>query len=410
MKTNINRITIQTLLILGITGMHIGQLEAVGFRLPNQDPQGIARGNAFVATADNPSAIYYNPAGITQLEGHHVSLGAYLISPGVDFTSTSGGTAHADSGIQLVPQIHYVYSPEESKFSYGFGVYAPYGLGIDYGSDTPFSTIAQEATLRYVTANPVVAYQVTPEFSVAAGITLNYSNVDLEQNIRGIPGDKFGIDGNDFDIGFNLGFLWQPHENWSFGLNYRSATKMSYDGDAEVEAMIPGLPTGSAEINDVELDFPMFIDIGVSYRPNEKWNLEFNLDWTDWDSVGTAVFEGTPLGDVAFPFNYESSFMYEFGATRYLENDYFVSAGYIYSENSVPDQNFSPLNPDSNLHLGSVGYGHRGENINWTVGYHFAYSKRTVTNNVSTSLIGETANGKYKTLNHAVNFSVSYAF
>ncbi|MGV3756131.1 MAG: hypothetical protein ACO1QS_12175 [Verrucomicrobiota bacterium] len=39
---------------------------AVAFRLPNQDPEGIARGNAFVATADNPSAIYYNPAGITQ--------------------------------------------------------------------------------------------------------------------------------------------------------------------------------------------------------------------------------------------------------------------------------------------------------------------------------------------------------
>ena len=38
---------------------------ADGFRLPNQDPEAIARGNAFTATADNPSAIYYNPAGIT---------------------------------------------------------------------------------------------------------------------------------------------------------------------------------------------------------------------------------------------------------------------------------------------------------------------------------------------------------
>src|SRR5947207_3345244 len=46
---------------------------AVGFRMPNQDPEGIARGNAFVATADNPSAIYYNPAGITQLEGDQLN-------------------------------------------------------------------------------------------------------------------------------------------------------------------------------------------------------------------------------------------------------------------------------------------------------------------------------------------------
>src|SRR5258706_5064204 len=35
--------------------------QAVGFRLPNQDPDAIARGNAFAATADNPSSTYYNP-------------------------------------------------------------------------------------------------------------------------------------------------------------------------------------------------------------------------------------------------------------------------------------------------------------------------------------------------------------
>src|SRR6266576_5722952 len=51
--------------------------KAVGFRLPNQDPEAIARGNAFVATADNPSAIYYNPAGITQLEGNNLRAGIY---------------------------------------------------------------------------------------------------------------------------------------------------------------------------------------------------------------------------------------------------------------------------------------------------------------------------------------------
>src|SRR5262245_56879978 len=47
----------------------------IGFRIPNQDAEAIARGNAFVATADNPSAIYYNPAGITQLEGHNAQIG-----------------------------------------------------------------------------------------------------------------------------------------------------------------------------------------------------------------------------------------------------------------------------------------------------------------------------------------------
>ena len=38
---------------------------ANGLRLSDQDAFATARGEAFVATADNPSAIYYNPAGIT---------------------------------------------------------------------------------------------------------------------------------------------------------------------------------------------------------------------------------------------------------------------------------------------------------------------------------------------------------
>src|SRR5688500_17253838 len=40
---------------------------ALGIRIADQDARATARGNAFTATADNPSAIYYNPAGITQL-------------------------------------------------------------------------------------------------------------------------------------------------------------------------------------------------------------------------------------------------------------------------------------------------------------------------------------------------------
>src|SRR5208282_4068763 len=52
---------------------------ALGVRVPNQDASAIARGNAFVATADDPSAIYYNPAGITQLDGQHVRAGVYGI-------------------------------------------------------------------------------------------------------------------------------------------------------------------------------------------------------------------------------------------------------------------------------------------------------------------------------------------
>src|ERR1700722_13588065 len=85
---------------------------ADGYRLPNQDPEAIARGNAFAASADNPAAIYYNPAGITQIQGQQASAGIYLISTSEKFTSTSGATASVNTDFQPVPQIYYVFSPK----------------------------------------------------------------------------------------------------------------------------------------------------------------------------------------------------------------------------------------------------------------------------------------------------------
>lgn len=399
--------------ILAFTALGMGPLLAVGFRLPNQDPMGIARGNAFVATADNPSAIYHNPAGITQLEGHQLSAGLYFITTNVEFESLAGVSAGTDKTFQAVPQIYYVYSPGGSKWSFGLGVYAPYGLGIDYGKNTPFNTVAESGKLLYASINPVAAYQFTDTLSLAVGLTLNYSESTFERSISdpvialfGLePGAQFKFEGDGFTTGFNAGLLWQPHPQWSFGVNYRSHTEVSYEGDSKPEV---GPAMGGT---NTAIDFPQFVDVGVSFRPNEDWNFEVNVDWTDWDVVNTSTFVGTFAGNVPFPFNYDSSLMYEFGVTRYFDDGWWASAGYIYSENSVPDATLSPLNPDSDLHLGSVGVGKRGEVWSWAVGYHFAYNGgRDVRGNIANPFSGQSANGEFKTFNHAVNVSLRRSF
>jgi long-chain fatty acid transport protein len=379
-------------------------LKAVGYRMPNQDPEAIARGNAFVATADNPSAIYYNPAGITQLEGHHLSLGSYFITTGIDFTAPDGRTASPDSGVQAVPQIYYTYTPKESRWSFGVGLYAPFGLGIDWGSDTPFSTEAEEALLLYATLNPVVAFQVSDSLSLAAGLTINYSEVEFQQALAPGGSGQFRYEGDDVAIGFNLGILYQPHEQWSFGLNYRSRGEMNYEGHSRA-----GFP-GIYQSTNVGIEFPDNIDLGVSYRPSQNWNFEFNIDWTNWEGVNVSTFEGTAFGDVALPFNYEPGFVYELGVTRQLGDGYWISAGYAYSENSVPDQTLTPLNADSNLHIGSIGFGRRSDVWGWSLAYHFAYNGGRKVSGNTPSAAGETSDGNYETFNQALNASYHLRF
>ena len=73
---------------------------ALGFRIPNQDAAATARGNAFTATADNPSAIYYNPAGITQLPGQNMQFGLHVISVNSSYDGPGGIHAESESEIQ----------------------------------------------------------------------------------------------------------------------------------------------------------------------------------------------------------------------------------------------------------------------------------------------------------------------
>lgn len=376
-------------------------MRAVGFRLPNQDPEGIARGNAFAATADNPSAIYYNPAGITQLKGQNVRVGLYLISASTEYESSTGASAETDSSFQAVPQVYYVSSIDDTPLTFGLGIYAPYGLGIDWGKNGPFKTVAQSGKLLYATANPVVAWQIHPTLSIAAGPTINYSKAHFKRAIGLMPNDQFKFEGDDVDYGFNAGLRWQPVEQLAFGLKYFSATTLDYDGKSEAEPYAKPSDTHAA------IDFPQSVTLGVSYRPTENWNLEFDIDWTDWDKLDGVEFEGTFGGPQTLKFNYQSSFMYEFGITRKLGENWFASAGYIYSENSSPDKYFNPLVPDSDLHLVSFGFGRKGERWDWAVGYTFAFNfEREVKGNQAGALV----NGTYETRNHAINVAATFKF
>lgn len=404
MKRKMNRSVSALRWVTSIMGLWALTAQGVGFRLPNQDPDAIARGNAFVATADDPSAIYYNPAGITQVEGVNVRAGVYVVSPGYEYESPTGTKVNANSAPEPVPQFYCAFSPQGFPLSLGLGVYAPYGLSLDWGENTPFRTEAEKGDLTYLTINPVVAWKILPTLSLGIGPTINYSKADFQQGIGLLPGDHFKLSGSGWDYGFNAGVRWQPHEKWALGINYRYATTVEYHGTAETT---PSPPLPASTSASASIRFPQFIVGGVSFRPTKDWNLEFDLDWTDWDSVHQIPIQGTALGNLTLPLNYRSSFMYEFGATRQLGKGYFLSIGYFYSENSSPSKDFNPIIPDTSLHLGSIGVGHKGKRWDWTAAYHFGYNPgREVTGDQSYPL----ANGTYHVFNNAFNLAATLKF
>src|SRR5512134_1577424 len=112
---------------------------AAGFRLPEAGNKANAMAFAFTAQADNPSAIYYNPAGITQLEGNNFALGVtYVKENGGEFTGTTpltGGVTRSETQEDLnffIPNMYYTHTSKARGIAYGVGIFAPFGLGQEY--------------------------------------------------------------------------------------------------------------------------------------------------------------------------------------------------------------------------------------------------------------------------------------
>lgn len=398
-------------------------LGATGFRLPDQDAFATGRGEAFAATADNPSAIYYNPAGITQIQGHSFRAGIYAIDLEPTYQSGAGASFRNRDPLHAAPQLFYVFSPEKFPLSFGLGVYAPFGLGIKWAHDTGFRTVGTEASVASTTISPTVAWKITDTLSIGAGFTANYADIDLRQGIlwpaQGF--DEFRFKGNGWDVGYNVGVLWKACEQFSFGGTFRSGTKIGVKGhtDARNEVAIPfpAVPTFSQRTSaKADFDFPLTFAVGVSYRPSPKWNLEFNADYTGWDALKTVTIRQAAPVPPLFPqnvpvaFNWQSSWYYEFGVTRYFDNGWHVSGGYIFNENSVPDATYQPLVADLDRHFLSVGVGRKGKRVDFDLAYQFGYGPtRTVTGSAP-SPAGQSADGRYSFISHAVFATVGLHF
>jgi len=402
-----------------LTGLcMIPPVQAGGFDVPDQDAFAVGRGMAFVATADNPSAIYFNPAGITQLTGNNLRMGIYAVDLEVNFKSPTGGSFDNQNTLHAIPEFYYTYTLDSLPLSFGLGVYTPFGLSQKWPQETGFRTVSTEGTLNYYTANPVVALKLAPNLSIGAGLTANYACLDLQQGVVWPlqPNDQFRFRGDGWAAGYNLGVLWKPIEKVSLGATFRSATTFNLHGQTEVYNTLPYGPYPAFQQRvdaSAEDNLPLKVISGISYRPTPKWNIEFNADFTDWRSQDHLTIQQTGPGaqPITVPLQWESSWYYEFGATRYLSKSWLVSAGYIFNENSVPDSHYSPLVTDSDRHFFSLGVGYRGKRFDVDLAYQFGYAPtRTVTGSASSIPGGQTANGQYSFMSNALALSVGMHF
>jgi long-chain fatty acid transport protein len=175
---------------------------------------------------------------------------------------------------------------------------------MDWPNTAPFLAAGEAGQITYMRGTAIVAWQIVPTLSIAAGPTLNYSEVELKL----VPGFVNHFQGHATDAGYTAGLLYHPWEQHYFGFTYRSATEMNYNGHT-TDLNSPGFRENVAASADFH--YPETLVFGYSYRPSPKWNLETDVNWTDWSALKHVPMVSSPPQPAAdaVNFNWRPSWM-----------------------------------------------------------------------------------------------------
>jgi long-chain fatty acid transport protein len=383
------------------------RLLADGTRLPSQDDFVIARGYADVATADRPSAVYYNPAGLAQIGTADFEDGFYVLTPSTSYVGPTGASVSETKQSFLLPYV-FMAAPvarlNGEHVTLGFGVYSPFGLSSEWPDDSGFRTLASDNRVRYITSAVSVGVPVFPGFEVGASVEYSKQHVDLNRGLGYVPGDRFHFAGDGSAFSYGIGARWQPVPEHSFGVNFQSKANFGIGGTANLD------PLGISFAGHADWVYPEDVSVGYSFRPTPAWNLEFDYDWTNWRRLTTVVLYSPTFTPTPLPFNWQASAYYNLGGTYYWKNGWNLSAGVSYSTNSVPTASFNPSVPDNSRYLDNVGVGYQFGH--WEIDSVVQVSpseSRTITG-TAPSPAGESANGTYTSSLWAIGFSLRYRY
>ncbi|MGB3097548.1 MAG: OmpP1/FadL family transporter [Candidatus Deferrimicrobiaceae bacterium] len=423
---------------------------AGGFRIPEAGAKAMGMGFAFTAQADDPSAIYFNPAGIVQLEGDNLKVGmTYIKANGASFsgiTPLTGPVSRSETQKDLnffVPNM-FITRKASPNFAYGVGIFSPFGLGQEYENRNTsiFRSQITKIDLKTLVVNPTVAYKVNDLLSIGAGIDFMYGKAKLSRtpvgidSATGFPANLYNgdLDGDGTAWGFNLGMLVTPNKQLKIGVAFRSKFDLDIDdGDVHLGSVFSGNintplgplpPQGPAPIGfggstfntkaSTTVNIPATLDLGVAYI-FDRLTLEVDASWTFWHSFKSLDIDNNDnrvfLPDTSSPKNWNDVVAIYVGGEYRVTDPLALRLGFRYDPTPVPPGTMGPELPDSNKLYYCAGAGYKVNQWTFDLAYMYMDKRDRTGNNLRTEGgIPVGFNGEWKGDAHLVAFDVGYNF
>ena len=415
-------------LILTIASSAFGS----GFALFEAGAKAVAMGGAFAATADDPSAIFYNVAGLAQQRRGEILFGGTVINFQNQFTGdpndlyTAGSTGKYRAHT-FVPPNAYAIAPLGNNITVGVGVFAPFGLRTNWQQPWLGRYVSSDANIKTVSIEPAIAWQTSDgRFAIGGGPEYRRARVILARNSGALNpfNGRFADVASTYlaadwksKMGWNVGVLFKPAPEWRIGASYRAAMTIDFHGTATTTQ----IPTGNAQFDAIvasqlpptqpvttSIPFPDFAYLGVATSAIKNWDIEFDLVHNNWSRFKalTVNFATTPQFGFSREENWKSTFSYRLGANRNLGPDWDIRLGAVYDRNPEPTEVVGPLLPDADRIGGSFGVGYRrGPFLIDATEFMLHFQPR------STQLrSSDNFNGRYKTDANLITINFGYRF
>ncbi|MDP1765476.1 MAG: outer membrane protein transport protein [Methylotenera sp.] len=366
--------------------------QAAGFALIEQSASGM--GNAYAgggAVAEDASTIFFNPAGMTYIQGTQIVGAVHLIKPSAEFNDrgsdkaigfpAKGGNGGDAADLAFVPNFYYKRDLTDN-IKFGLGVNVPFGLKTEYDPTWMGRFQAVKSEFKTININPAIAFKVNDQLSLGAGISAMWAQAELTRAVNRVTAAEstVKVKGDDWGFGVNLGAIYQATADTRIGVAYRSKVNQHLEGDASFGAV---LAAGNGKIT-ADVTLPENLSVSVFSQINDKWDLMGDVTWTRWSQfqelkilrTSGALLQQTPE-------NWENTLRYSIGANYHYSDTIKLRAGLAYDQEAINDQFRTARIPGNDRKWLALGANWKmSPNSNFDLGYAHLFISNASINDI----------------------------
>ena len=328
---------VRSALVLSLLGFAC-QSQAGGLYLYEIGTEDLGLANAgSAARAQDASVIANNPAGMTRLQGNQFTAAAQLLYGDLDYTLNDSSLNGPGNVVGLQPGGSAFYSQSvNDRLKVGVGLYGNFGLKLDFGDSWSGHNLAKEATLLGMTLQPSVAYRLNNQWSIGAGVGINYGIFSLTRDLTALRGG-YEVKEDDTDIAPNvkLGLLWEPSPQTRFGVAYTS--KVDYVFNVDATGTLPRSERSWTLPINAMVDAPQQVMASVAHVLNAQWTVLGEVGWQDWSTMSETEVTINNLS-VQSKLDFQDTYHVALGAQYQLAANTRLNFGVAYDTSMYEDQ------------------------------------------------------------------------